>query len=416
MTEYYAGLRFGPASKEAKRFIENLAKAIHPKHGNAFVKALGALIADLLRAESMAPGTRCYRQVHNDTFVDQPIGARGYNEALRLLKANGYLDRTPFGTCPVTGMLKTTRYWATGKLIKEAEAAGLHAGAIDAHLSRFPRPKKLKRPLVARTASRRSKKGVKVSGRRVKVDCSSSRARNLAVQVNDINAFIAEQEISPDWHYAFRRIFNDVDRPGFNWNSGGRLYSVGGGYQIQPSGERARITLNGEPTVEVDIKACFPTIIHAMKGVKFDPWAAYDGTPYPRAVIKAWVGMTLSKRYLPSAWTKKQVEEVFPEARLDANDFPIKQINAFMIKHMPIFNEWHKNTLHWTDLQFIESSAMIDCVWELAKIHGIPSLPVHDSIIVPVTKVERAEEVLKACFKRWVGVEPVLDRKGGRYG
>lgn len=40
--------------------------------------------------------------------------------------------------------------------------------------------------------------------------------------------------------------------------------------------------------------------------------------------------------------------------------------------------------------------------------HGVPSLPVHDSLIVPATEEETAKRVLTAQFTRVVGIVPQL--------
>ena len=412
MTEYYAGLRFGPASREAITFVDNLAKVIHPKPGNAFVKALGALIADLLRAEGLAPGTRCYRQVHNDTFVDQPVGGTGYNEALGLLQGQGYLDRKPFGTCPVTGMLKTTRYWATRKLIEEAEAAGLHVSTIDAHLSRFPRPARLRRPLVAKMASTKSKAWVKAPGRRIKIDYTQARPRVLAEQVNEINAFMADRVIAPDWHHAFRRIFNEADHPRFDFNRGGRLYSVGGGYQMQPSHERAKITIDGEETVEVDVKACFLTILYALHRAPFDPRAAYNIDGVDREAVKLWCVSTLSKEGFTQKWTRQNKADFLKKTGRDlAKVQPAKGLIAPMIKAHPLLADWPTSKIRWADLQYLESEVMVDTVHALATMYGVPALPVHDSMIVPISQEGLAKRVLKDSFERIIGVRPILETK-----
>jgi hypothetical protein len=44
----------------------------------------------------------------------------------------------------------------------------------------------------------------------------------------------------------------------------------------------------------------------------------------------------------------------------------------------------------------------------LMRTHGVPSLAMHDGILVPRSKVELAKKVLTEQFRKVVGVEPML--------
>ena len=44
----------------------------------------------------------------------------------------------------------------------------------------------------------------------------------------------------------------------------------------------------------------------------------------------------------------------------------------------------------------------------LMRVHGIPSLSMHDGLIVPRSQVDLANGILAKEFKRVVGVEPML--------
>jgi hypothetical protein len=73
---------------------------------------------------------------------------------------------------------------------------------------------------------------------------------------------LAGYEFTGGEHYGFTRNFNNR-----SWKKGGRLYSVGGGYQRLSEKKRLEMTINGEAVVEIDIKASFLTIYHARLGV-----------------------------------------------------------------------------------------------------------------------------------------------------
>lgn len=64
---------------------------------------------------------------------------------------------------------------------------------------------------------------------------------------------------------------------------------------------------------------------------------------------------------------------------------------------------------------FIESQAMMGAMTELMG-QGIPSLTVHDSLIVPVSKREVAEQALSGHYLKETGVVPVLKVSSGYMG
>jgi hypothetical protein len=61
----------------------------------------------------------------------------------------------------------------------------------------------------------------------------------------------------------------------------------------------------------------------------------------------------------------------------------------------------------WAKLQFAESQAVLRALLDLAG-QGIPALPVHDSIIVPVAKVAQGRDALRAGYYLEVGAEPQI--------
>jgi hypothetical protein len=68
----------------------------------------------------------------------------------------------------------------------------------------------------------------------------------------------------------------------------------------------------------------------------------------------------------------------------------VKRIREKALKLYPLLEKWGTEDFGWPDLMFTESQAMIGAVSELMSL-GIPSLSVHDSLIVPASKQEIAE-------------------------
>jgi hypothetical protein len=96
-------------------------------------------------------------------------------------------------------------------------------------------------------------------------------------------------------HRGYVRIFNIGDDPGFNWDKGGRLYSLGEtSYQRLNREQRARITIDGDSVIELDIRASYLTILFAICGRCAElPPDPYDVPELSRAVVKKWVVATL---------------------------------------------------------------------------------------------------------------------------
>lgn len=73
--------------------------------------------------------------------------------------------------------------------------------------------------------------------------------------------------------------------------------------------------------------------------------------------------------------------------------------------------DWPKQEVRWSNLMFIESEVIISTMQELMLKHQVPSLPVHDCIIVRESDKELAMRVLSEQFRKIVGIEPRLKVK-----
>ena len=106
------------------------------------------------------------------------------------------------------------------------------------------------------------------------------------------NAFMAEQDIQIPTPVGLMRdvfmtprTFTDE-----SWQLGGRLF--GGGFQQLSEEDRKRITINGEPVVELDIKSCHATMAFAHVGIDWyaqsnqDLYSRLEEDGWPRDVVK----------------------------------------------------------------------------------------------------------------------------------
>jgi hypothetical protein len=175
------------------------------------------------------------------------------------------------------------------------------------------------------------------------------------------------------------RVFNNG-----SFKEGGRFY---GGWWIGcPSLLRKYITINGEPTVELDYSNIHIYLLYAFKKINFaelhtDAYELVDNDPDRK----------LNKLILLTAYNAKDAKDtasaVFNSARLDGTLHRYQLRNHQQIyeklellkqKHRPI-EEYIANR-YGSKLQYHDSTVLEQIIKHFTK-HNIPILTVHDSII-----------------------------------
>ncbi len=237
-----------------------------------------------------------HEPVKYDVFTKVLEGLKGL-ELVGHLKGQSRYRKTPFGTVQLPGL--GARFWATGKLLRLAEHCGIDSGNVGEHF--IPEP--AKEPLSAeglRYGSRTNRE----SGRRVKYDHTPDTER-LEADVRELNNFLAAFEITGGEHAGYIRVFNNR-----SWKKGGRLYSIGKHtYQQMTEAERIKMTINGEPVAEIDIRASQLTIYHAMVGKPLEGSSdLYAAAGVDRMIAKLWtlasVGNSKPATRWPPKWPK----------------------------------------------------------------------------------------------------------------
>lgn len=258
-------------------------------------------------------------------------------------------------------------------------------------------------PVVLRATSRRVN-NTKVKGDTLPIP-KTCKAKAIAEEVNRLNAFLLSFELRPVPFRGLYRLFNEADHPEFDFNRGGRLYGLGQSYQSLSEDERLRMTIDGEPVAEIDISSSYLTIVYGLFGLTFDnskdPYAV-DG--FERDLVKMWTAATLSAGEL------KRWPSGMPEAYKAKTGRKIPKIalvrTAMEAKH-PVLLQWSQRPETWSTLMYLESGAIIETM-DTLMCQGLPSYPVHDSIVVRQRDVEYATDVLTNVFVRRLGVEPSL--------
>jgi hypothetical protein len=317
--------------------------------------------------------------------------------------SNGFEPGGP--RLPIRG--KATRFRATPLFIAHCEHY-VNLSEIRAHFI----PELPRYPLVKKAGSVRDPYGVKVRGNPMRFE-RVGKAQQLEQQVRDLNEFLDRFDLRGGSHRGYVRIFNQGDHPSFDWNKGGRLYSQGDdSYQRLNQDDRLRMAINGEPLCEIDIRASYLTVFHARYGVPLDP----ERDPYElpglpaeaRGMIKLWFVATFGNNGHLERWPREIAADYRKEhGQRTGKRYPLKRVRAMALEQFPLLKKWGTAGFGWADLMFIESQAMLGAMSELMSV-GIPSLSVHDSLIVPVFKREIAERVLNEHYLKEAGAVPVL--------
>lgn len=191
-----------------------------------------------------------------------------------------------------------------------------------------------------------------------------------------------------------------------NWKRGGRLY--GGWWQRIPKRVRTAITIDGEPTVEIDYGQQHPTMLFARTGVPLD----YD--PY---VIKGWdpAGRPLGKDTFVRMLN-------WSEAK-DRKRQGMKRVNPALRHLLPqgmsdgtYMRHYRQHVLpiaHWLGINEgaalqVEDSELAISILDQLEQQGIAALPIHDSFIVKSQYRATLMTIMREAFYERYATIPVV--------
>ena len=142
-------------------------------------------------------------------------------------------------------------------------------------------------------------------------------------------------------------------------------------------------------------------MLPSLKDVK----AVRDDPRLKRDLVKMWFVATFGSSKHLTRWPKEFIEK-FREEHDGAE--PGKLYKVTTIRY-PLLRKWGELDLGWADLMFLESKAVLGTMLELMTGHEVPSFSVHDSLIVPRSRTELAEAVLRGNYHDVIGVRPMLE-------
>lgn len=432
----YMDLSGTAVSDKAKALIVDLAARIEgataqrkKKHKASAPKlsdAVAAMLADLLTAAATDPRRKSYRQIRPAAFVGQRIRYHAFTRARLGMVTLGLLEQEtgcfmrddgvfeadpdgdfigdPASTAEGDGI--ATRLRATGELFGIAERFEVTPSNIEQHFKRLPPTDVLELRRSKRSYQEDASVGKRMSYVR------SNDTRLLEEQVAKLNAFLSEFRFENCPRLGFYRVFNGGDEPGFAWNLGGRLYDHARkeSYQLLSEQKRLQTLIDGARVAEIDIRASHLTILYGVTkqrpNWKDDPYQV-EGLALPRSVTKRWTTITLGHTRFHDKWPEGTAKKLGLSSKELSRRHPIKDVQKDVLRCHPLLRTYHRSGWSIHRLMFVESTIIIEAMTMLLNM-GIPSLPVHDSLVVRETDVRLAQGFIAECFERHVGIAPNL--------
>jgi hypothetical protein len=422
----YLTLDYAPTTQQGHKAAENTLQRILAWEASTggrtnqrrvallqgFRKAVTAVVSQL--AVALDAGRMVHRSKLRASFSGQAISYRNFTAVMDALEGLGEVEHFPgfhnrLWESGAGGLGRASRWRPTATLTAHLRAAGIEPGSAQNHFDTSTE----KAPLVLR--ARKVKKGREQRGDILSIQVTD-KTKALADLVDELNEFIQPDRIAGGRCEGFYRVFNAGDHPSFAWNFGGRLYARGEpSYQQLSENKRLQVLIDGESVAEVDVSGSHLTLLYGQHGIPFDATRdPYEVPGIPREVVKAWMVTTLGRNGFPTRWPIERAKELNEAEVGTTHRFPIKLVTPTILQRHPVLVHWPNTEEGYLRLMFLEAEIIIGTMLCLKREHGIPSLPVHDSILVPYRHRNTAASVLSGEFAKRAGVTPKLKIKSAR--
>jgi len=413
-------LGYLPSSLEAKGTFKDLfttlrldrsnSRKARPKDIETKSVALHQIVSSLLIDLKMTEGRYCSRTIKRSSFTAEDFGRGVFDAVIERLEEHGYIKFEKGKRQAYSGHL--SRVYLKRPLVRLFKEAGVTPDNILTHFTKRTRHSVEPIHMVeAKTASKWVNDD-KVSGDDVdfsKLKKHQECLRQVSI-MQELNTFLYKHDLQGPHNTSFnglKRQFNNYTLNDYLFDQGGRLYCQlpHNNYQSLSGHERSLITVDGEAVVEMDIHACALSITHALFKIPLpDRSDLYHLEGVERDVVKSWINLSLTIGKPLERWPETVIED------FKNNKTKHKEASFYrpsLLKLYPFINDLKQQNIGWARLQFEESEVILSTMQELMK-KGIPSYPVHDSIIVPETSSKEAMCCLKECFRDRLGGEVIV--------
>ena len=380
----------------------------------AFELAVDLITADLLFGYFGKRSNWVYRSLDRNNFKGEPVKADTFNAVMGSLLKLGLVEQHKGGNLsnpfnkqngkPTYMPGLASRFRATPDLLGLAASLGLTQEELRKHYEL-----QMPNSVIKLTKQSVGSGPNKIRGR-TQPFRPTEFTRDMAAEIKAINAYLSRQRYEGGIFSGLRRVFNEADVPGFNWDRGGRLYAVGDeSYQMMKKRDRLAMRINGEPVVELDVNASFLRIFASIVDYSLPKGDdIYTGGNLHRDIIKAWVTATLGHKGFHKRWPVHLAQDLRDKGHLKDRGPTMKQTEEAACDLLPVMRLWPQSGLSWSELMFKESESMLFAIRRLIFEEDTPCLPVHDSLIVPASAERRGLAALEAGFISETVYSPVF--------
>jgi hypothetical protein len=248
-----------------------------------------------------------------------------------------------------------------------------------------------------------------VAAQKIAVGVSSSMMARWIDHLNQDEEHSGASFVRPElFRTSVYRVFNDgaAEHPSFD--KGGRL--VGAWWVNAPEEVRARITINEEPTVELDYRACHPRMLYHERGLEApeEPYSTPEIVNYEREA-----GLPLGHLRAAEKWLTQVL--INGRGRPDLASRP-EEINltpgmarafaeAIKRHHAPIASAFGSGA--GVQLMKTESEIAFGIITR-AMAEGWTALSVHDSFIAPHSAEKRLRQLMEEEYIDKLGGQPKI--------
>lgn len=188
------------------------------------------------------------------------------------------------------------------------------------------------------------------------------------------------------------------------FNRGGRLKGVAFWLHAAKEHRRRALRIDGEPIAELDLKSATPTIAYALEGLPLphDPYVPPDFDNVPRDVMK--------QAFMKFLWDAPKKGARLPQevAEHISGSRKLSRVLAALKRHnAPIAHFIYAEEPRGAELMFHESEVIIQATFKCFA-DGVPVLPLHDALLVPMSKKDKARDCFSQAFLDRLGVLPVI--------
>lgn len=193
-----------------------------------------------------------------------------------------------------------------------------------------------------------------------------------------------------------QRIFGDT-----KFKTHGRFYR--GWWQEIPREYRKFITIDGEPTVELDYKALNPSLIYHKMGLELegDPYHLNEYPNIPRTNVKEAMLSLISAKGDQKLTALGVIDDLYDLT-------PAAFEKAIREQHRAI-EAWFRAG-RWAELMRIDSEIADIVISMMLQQHDVLALPIHDSFVVPESDEDRLKEIMLSVYAAKMGSEIVIEK------